>query len=221
MADQKVKRERKIPKIECQKTQCNQNLHCFLDSPKLKSKKEHLASPIAVTESSTLASNTTSKDVEQRRCWNCGVALIDWDRIHHLDLNDVEYTFNCLKCEYIRHQYWHKELDVYAVNQAKRRGRGKMPQYAENRIKNSVAAAQPRREKRQTPVDGDILYYAQHATATCCRSCMEVWHGIPQGVELTEKQVQFCTALLMKYVDERMPDLPEASQYVPSIRNKK
>lgn len=26
--------------------------------------------------------------------------------------------------------------------------------------------------------DGNIVFYAQHAVAACCRNCIEVWHGI-------------------------------------------
>jgi hypothetical protein len=32
------------------------------------------------------------------------------------------------------------------------------------------------------------VFVAQHATATCCRSCLAKWHGIPAGHELTDEE---------------------------------
>ncbi len=34
---------------------------------------------------------------------------------------------------------------------------------------------------RQTPREGNTIFYAQHATASCCRTCIEYWHGIPKN----------------------------------------
>lgn len=34
---------------------------------------------------------------------------------------------------------------------------------------------------RQTPYRGHPVFVAQHAAATCCRTCLERWHAIPAG----------------------------------------
>lgn len=31
---------------------------------------------------------------------------------------------------------------------------------------------------KQTPFKGHPIFISQHATATCCRSCIKKWHGI-------------------------------------------
>ncbi|MCY1246137.1 hypothetical protein D9M72_593430 [compost metagenome] len=63
---------------------------------------------------------------------------------------------------------------------------------------------------RQTPMGKDeIVNYAQHATATCCRKCLEAWHNIPMEDALTDNQLEFCVSLVMKYVKERIPQLTE------------
>ena len=56
-------------------------------------------------------------------------------------------------------------------------------------IEERLAPAEPRNDGRQTPTRGHPVFIAQHATATCCRSCLEKWHHIPRGRPLTEREV--------------------------------
>ncbi len=216
------RRERKSLGLECKKTQCDQNLHCFLPPPKMPNMRQAMSSPVPPGSPGRPADQQPAGQTEQPegRCWNCGVDLVDWNRVHRQSLDDVGYTFHCLKHEVVRHKFWHKELDPWAVNNAKRRGRRAMPEYAEKRIRQAVGPAQPFNDGHQTPGEGDVLFYAQHATATCCRPCIEAWHGIPQGRELTDEEVAYCAKLLTLYVDDRMPDLKAEKQKVPNIRQK-
>jgi len=92
---------------------------------------------------------------------------------------------------------------------------------AEKRIRDSVASEKPFMDGAQTPWTGNILYYAQHAMACCCRTCIAEWHGIPGGRELNEDEIRYLTDLLCLYVDQRMPELTETGENVPSIRKKK
>jgi hypothetical protein len=223
-SEPRAKREVKIPKIECKKTQCDRNLHSFLDGPKKKKAKQELSSPVPHSEAYDLAAiqeSINSDTPGKRRCWNCGADLVDWDRTHARDIADIDYTIQALQFEHVRHEFWCKEIDPWAVDQAKRRGRARMPQCAAKRIWTSVGKAKNYNEGRQTKGHEDVLFYAQHATATCCRRCMNVWHGIPEGRELFEEEVNFCVELLVRYVDARLPDLNKEPQYVPSRPGRK
>jgi hypothetical protein len=51
-----------------------------------------------------------------------------------------------------------------------------------------LAPAVPKNDGKQTPMRGHPVFIAQHATATCCRGCLEKWHRIPQGRALTEAE---------------------------------
>ncbi len=62
---------------------------------------------------------------------------------------------------------------------------------------------------RQTPFTGNLIYYAQHATATCCRKCAEEWHGINRDRPLTKEEINYMVDLIMLYIKKRVPDLPE------------
>jgi len=52
-----------------------------------------------------------------------------------------------------------------------------------------------------------IAHYGQHATATCCRKCIEVWHGIPRGRALTGEEMSYLAELLMAYISFKLPRL--------------
>jgi len=58
-------------------------------------------------------------------------------------------------------------------------------EHARDFIAKRLAPSNPDNDGRQTPWRGHPVFVAQHATATCCRACLEQWHGIARGRELT------------------------------------
>lgn len=178
-------------KVTCTTTDCPADLHCF---------KFH---------------SRRMKSTDRGNCRDCGIALVDWDRVHARDAADMEHTFYELKQEFIRHHFWHKEIDEAADKHARRKGRNLLEIAAEKRIRTSVGSAEPIRDGQQTPMSGNILYYAQHATACCCRTCIEYWHAVPKGRELTNNEARYFTELVMHFVRERMPQLGAEPQKIP------
>jgi predicted Fe-S protein YdhL (DUF1289 family) len=61
------------------------------------------------------------------------------------------------------------------------RGLTTVVEHARDFIAKRLAPAAPRNDGKQTPYRGHPVFVAQHATATCCRGCLEKWHGIPRG----------------------------------------
>ena len=57
---------------------------------------------------------------------------------------------------------------------------------------------------KQTPMRGHPVFLAQHATATCCRGCLEKWHKIPKGKELTKEQVDYVVKVIMTWINKEM-----------------
>ena len=60
-------------------------------------------------------------------------------------------------------------------------------QHAADFIRQRLAPAEPMNDGKQTPMRGHPVFIAQHATATCCRGCLEKWHAIPHGRALSEQ----------------------------------
>lgn len=76
-------------------------------------------------------------------------------------------------------------------------------QHAESFIATRLAPAAPAHDGKQTPYRGHPVFVAQHATATCCRSCLEKWHGIGQGEALSTLEQQHIVDMLARWLDEQ------------------
>lgn len=69
-------------------------------------------------------------------------------------------------------------------------------QHAADFIARRLAPAQPVNDGKQTPMRGHPVFIAQHATATCCRGCLEKWHQIPQGQALDADQQAYVVTVI-------------------------
>jgi hypothetical protein len=69
-------------------------------------------------------------------------------------------------------------------------------------IQERLAAAEPNNDGRQTPMRGHPIFIAQHATATCCRGCLEKWHRIPHGQPLSDAEIDYVLAVLARWLTE-------------------
>ena len=76
-------------------------------------------------------------------------------------------------------------------------------QHAESFIATRLAPAHPDKDGKQTPFRGHPVFVAQHATATCCRSCLEKWHGIGMGQALTMLQTQHVIDMLARWLQDQ------------------
>ena len=87
-------------------------------------------------------------------------------------------------------------------------------QHAEEFLRQRLAPAQPDNDGRQTPMRGHPAFVAQHATATCCRSCLAKWHRIPAGRTLTEIEIEHLLAVLRRWL-EAQPRPPRTARLFP------
>lgn len=72
--------------------------------------------------------------------------------------------------------------------------------HAADFVRTKLAPAQPVNDGRQTPMRGHPVFLAQHATATCCRGCLNKWWKVPLGVELTPEQQTKIVNLIMAWI---------------------
>jgi len=89
------------------------------------------------------------------------------------------------------------------------RGLRAIRSHAADLIATRVAPANPRRDGKQTPYRNHPVFVAQHATATCCRGCLQRNHQIPRGHELTADERRYVTALIMRWIEREVPDAPQ------------
>jgi Domain of unknown function (DUF4186) len=176
--------------IKCTSTDCDNDLHCFKQLKKM------------------------APD-QRGKCRACGADLVDWKRLHRRDKSDAAHTFEALQRELIRHHFFHRPVDERAMRHAQRKGRIALKDAARDRLRKYLAVAEPPRDGRQTPLEGNAIYNAQHATATCCRTCLEYWHDIPKGRPLTSEEFDYCAVLVDLFLDEKLPDLADEPIKVP------
>jgi uncharacterized protein DUF4186 len=67
------------------------------------------------------------------------------------------------------------------------RGMPTVREHAEDLVGERLEPAQAEGPQADA-VRGHPVFVAQHATVTCCRGCLERWHGIPSGRELDQSQ---------------------------------
>ena len=68
-------------------------------------------------------------------------------------------------------------------------------------VERRLAPAEPPNDRRQTPMRGHPVFVAQHATATCCRSCLAKWHGIAAGRALGEEEMAHVMAAIRRWIE--------------------
>lgn len=84
--------------------------------------------------------------------------------------------------------------------------------HARRFITDRLSASFPLNDRKQTPMKGHPVFKAQHATATCCRSCLEKWHGIKKGRNLSDRQISFIVELIMAWIRIRAVDQTKGGQ---------
>jgi hypothetical protein len=82
------------------------------------------------------------------------------------------------------------------------RGLETVLQHADRFIAERLAPAFPPRDGKQTPYRGHPVFVAQHATGTCCRGCLEKWHGIARGRPLSEAERKHVRAVLAIWLSQ-------------------
>jgi hypothetical protein len=73
-------------------------------------------------------------------------------------------------------------------------------EHGEKFIEERLAPASPPNDGKQTPMRNHPIFIAQHATATCCRGCLEKWHGIPKGHLLTIEEKAYILSVLRRWL---------------------
>ena len=87
---------------------------------------------------------------------------------------------------------------------AQLRGPATIRLHARDLIARRLAPAGPRNDGRQTPYRGHPVFVAQHATATCCRTCLERSHHIPKGRKLSCRQVGYVVDVICRWIEREV-----------------
>jgi hypothetical protein len=92
-----------------------------------------------------------------------------------------------------------KEKDYFLM-----RGEDVIRRHAYDFIRKRLSLPYPQNDGRQTPMRGHPVFIAQHATAVCCRKCLNRWHKIAIGKRLNEDQINYVVEIIMSWLKEQM-----------------
>ena len=116
-------------------------------------------------------------------------------------MSDIEKILAALQRSEFRRS---KKLGVRDAEYLRNKGIDEITTHARDFIRKRLAPAHPPNDGKQTPWHGHPVFVAQHATATCCRGCLAKWHGIGNGRELTDNEVEYVVAVIRTWI-ERQP----------------
>jgi hypothetical protein len=110
---------------------------------------------------------------------------------------DFSYILSRLQKSKFRTRF---KLNQDELSYIERAGLEKIEQHAFVFIQKRLAAQSPANDGRQTPFKGHPVFKAQHATATCCRSCLKKWHAIADHKPLNSEEIEFVVSLIMQWI---------------------
>jgi hypothetical protein len=100
-------------------------------------------------------------------------------------VRDPDDLFDALAKSTFRRRF---KLSAKELAYARERGLEGILEHARRIIRDRLAPAVIANDGKQTPMRNHPVFVAQHATATCCRGCLEKWHRISKGRALTDAE---------------------------------
>ncbi len=121
-----------------------------------------------------------------------------------MELNEIQKKFLSeklinLKKSKFRSSFKLKEKEKNYLND---KGMDTIEKHTVDFITNRLAPYPTPNDGKQTPTKGHPVFIAQHATATCCRGCLNKWHKIPKNRSLKSKEIRFIQALIIEWLKE-------------------
>ena len=113
----------------------------------------------------------------------------------------IDQSLNSLKKSSFRSKFKLTDKDKEYIQN---KGIDTVRRHAVDFIKTRIAPQYPKNDGKQTPMKNHPVFIAQHATATCCRNCIQKWHRIKKGRALTNQEIQFFVELIISWIEKQM-----------------
>ena len=121
----------------------------------------------------------------------------------------IEEALDKLRASKFRGRFKLTAADFEYINRV---GTGTIERHAADFVRERLSDAEPKNDDKQTPMRGHPVFKAMHATAMCCRGCMEKWWRVKKGVQLTALQQQKGVNLIMAWIKMQMEGGMDAVQ---------
>jgi hypothetical protein len=145
-------------------------------------------------------------------CRSCGTNTVDWALCHAKDPTLVDELVAQMRQELIRDAYWSAPLPEHVRRLALRREptelRASHRRLLERELRPPESANPFLRMHTYYGYKpaARIIHCAQHATGSCCRRCLEKWHGIPREQALSSAELGYLEGLTWLYTSARLTE---------------
>ena len=112
-------------------------------------------------------------------------------------MRELESLFAALAKSKFRSQF---QLQGQDLQYLRDKGLPVILDHARDFIGKRLAPAVIGNDGKQTPFRGHPVFVGQHATACCCRECLQKWHGIATGRELTAEEQDYLIGVLAHWL---------------------
>ena len=113
-------------------------------------------------------------------------------------MQDINYLLYRLSKSKFRSSFHLKEKDIEYID---KKGLDKIKEHTYDFINKGLKPSVIPNDGKQTPMRGHPVFIAEHATATCCRGCLNKWYGIPKNRELTDIEVDYIVKVIMMWIE--------------------
>lgn len=111
----------------------------------------------------------------------------------------IKNIFDKLSKSKFRSSFYLKDKDILYIED---KGIDKIRNHAYDFVTKRLADTSNVTDGKQTPMKGHPVFIAQHATGTCCRSCLEKWHHIRKNKNMTEDDIKYVVDIIMSWIEK-------------------
>ena len=112
-------------------------------------------------------------------------------------MTDTRMILERLARSKFRSSFHLKQKDLEYIEE---KGMDVIMRHSDDIIRKRLAPAYIENDGKQTPMKGHPVFIAQHATACCCRGCLNKWYGIEKGRELTETEIRNINRIIEAWI---------------------
>ena len=148
-----------------------------------------------------------NKGIERGCCYGCKSSFVDWERVYKKDISDIEYLENAFKLEMFRNVFWTiKQPTPNMINKIKDKSSDELSILIQKKLHTTLSKprSQNSYDGRQTPFSDNLLLWAQHATGTCCRKCLELWYNIGAESTISTSDYEYLEQVIMHYLTQKI-----------------
>lgn len=108
----------------------------------------------------------------------------EYPKDYGVSIDDIPAVTQRLSLSKFRNGFYLNTKDILYIRD---KGFDTIMEHAEDFIRERIVPLSlPIKDGKQTPYKGHPVFKAQHATATCCRTCLMKYHKMPKNVQLSE-----------------------------------